>query len=240
MRTKSLLAVASTSLLLALTAGACSSSSAQPTDLRGDGGLGSSGGDGGEGGVVTGTCPDPLTGFTMPYAPPAAASPGKCSDAALSAIASACYGAQKSAKACADARAAQATCAGCLYTDEGAAAWSAVVTLPSLGGAITLNWPGCVALLEGKSGPGTCGKAANDYGLCPEARCRACAGTARNDCTSSAFGDGSACKAYEKPLQDCLAGSSIPQADLQNKCGLVTPALGTEEWFKRLGKTFCG
>ena len=107
-------------------------------------------------------------------------------------------------------------------------------------GCLTGRRPRFDAVLEGKSGPGTCGKAANDYGLCPEARCRACAGTARNDCTSSAFGDGSACKAYEKPLQDCLAGSSIPQADLQNKCGLVTPALGTEEWFKRLGKTFCG
>lgn len=242
MRKQSLLAVASTSLLVALIAGACSSPSAQPTDLKGDGGLGSSsGGDGGEGGVVTATCPDPLTGFGMPYAPPAAASPGKCSDAAIVAIAAACYGAQKSAKACADARAAQATCAACLYTDESAPAWSAVVTLPSLGGAIALNWPGCVALLDGKSGPGTCGKAANDYGLCPEARCRACgSGAARNDCTSSAFAAGSPCNAYEKPLQDCLAASAIPQADLQAKCGLVTPALGIEEWFKRLGKTFCG
>ena len=219
---------------------ACGGGTEQPVDLRGDGGLGSSGGgDGGDAGAL-GPCPDPLTSYTPPSKPPAAAAPGKCSDAAIAAIAAACFGPKKTGKGCDDAKAAEASCSACVFSDAGAASWGPVVKLTSYGGALALNWPGCIGLLEGRAGAGTCAGPANDYALCPEARCASCSAASRAACVSSAFADGSACKNYEKPLTSCLAGSSLPQPDLEGKCGLVTPSLGAEDWVKRLAKTFCG
>jgi hypothetical protein len=217
---------------------ACTDTVQTPQDLRGDAGLPPAP-DAGDA-ALTGQCPEPLTNFKALYAPPAPAAAGKCTDPAIAAIAAACYGAQKSGKACDDAKAANPTCASCIFYNETAAAWGPVVTFPSYGGAVTLNWAGCVALLDGQSGPTSCAAAANGYALCPDARCASCTGAARASCISGSFADGTPCKPFEKVLTDCLSSESVPKADLEAKCGLTDPSLNGEEWLKRLAKTFCG
>jgi hypothetical protein len=109
------------------------------------------------GGVPPTTCPatgttcgsmTSIAGFTPTSIPPTPATTTSCTTAEITAIYDACLNqTTQSTAACTKIQTTDATCYGCIFTDEGAASYGPVISSTN-GGLVFLNQAGCIDLLE--------------------------------------------------------------------------------------------
>jgi hypothetical protein len=210
---KKLFALASfsavTGVLVAATASGCSSSTSSTT-TTGDAGKDTgpakpppppvTGDDGGGGDAGGGTCPttDAIDPATLPYMDPAPPTPGKCTEADLTALGAAVANAKSDDDL---KKVISAACATCVFTDANKTGWGALPEVSTSSGpqAATVNLGGCYQIVTGNK---ACGQAVQNHLDCQFQACDGCPSgdqTAFDNCIKKA--DTGACKTEVKNEQ---------------------------------------
>jgi hypothetical protein len=188
--------------------------------------------------------------------PPIGPKSGMCPSADISAFETACLASSASSTTC-DAwqtseNTSNATCLGCVYTQQTDAKWGFLVCTSS---SCAVNFPGCVDMalgqvsLENSTSTGSCGDLLSAGYGCQDVACNGC--TEANDPTNYEA-DFTACDnhavtqqcvSYSNALDAAavcadLAADATPPAALAN-CGLGASSLTDQQWDTLVGY-FCG
>jgi len=118
-------------------------------------------------------CPTPLSSIDtsqITWVPPITPNPTACSDAQIAAYFDGCLGPNQSTSACQafTTSAANATCLGCLITNQSASKYGALI---AVGGVDYANTSGCIAILTGDSSNTGCGAKAESVLQCESLAC---------------------------------------------------------------------
>lgn len=187
--------------------------------------------------------PQPITGWTPKWYPPAGAYQGKCTAAEIHDLVIACTPPSPES-ACLAALDKKPDCSNCMTTDAYATSTGAIIRYTTPLNLTDRNVGGCFALKLGDSSASGCGakvRAAVDCALqscgkvCPYDPVKGFA--ALNLCQKKANADATLCKAYFDAADKCVTDN----IDKVRECSFyLTDGEPVADVWERYGKLFCG